>query len=467
LLLLAQGILPNQSDTLVSHPKVIGKISLEGNRITKANIIYREIIIKEGDTLSEKIFRSKIEQSRQNLMNTALFNFVNIDTVSDLNGSTSLKFKMTERWYLFPFPIFEIADRNFNTWLDHKDWRRVNYGGLLKWSNLRGRMEVLYLLIRFGYDERYRMTYDIPYINAKQTLGLAFTASVNQNHEVAYKTESNKQVFYRGESYMLRNTLFSTGLNYRPSIFKYYSAIIGYNRYDYNSKLTELNTTYAPTNAKQLNLFIGTLFFRNDHRDNKPYPINGYYADFNITTQLGSYNDNQNYTNGYLYSNLNIFNHFNQRWSWSAGTTFKISQKDNAPYFLNQALGFRRDYVRGYEYYVVDGGSYFLARANLKYNLIKPQVRYLKITGSEKFDKFHYAAYFNIFADMGEVFAPASSELQTAPFTKTGKPLNYTLLRGIGIGMDLVTYYDKVLRIEYSLNHFGQSGFFIHFDSSL
>jgi outer membrane protein assembly factor BamA len=464
---MSQGIQSSQSEGPSSHLKVIGKISLEGNRITKPNIIYREIIIKEGDTLSNSSFKNKLEQSRLNLLNTSLFNFVNIDTTTDISGTTTLKFKMTERWYLFPFPIFEIADRNFNTWLAHKDWRRVNYGGFIKWSNLRGRMEVLNLLIRFGYDERYRLSYDIPYINEKQTLGLAFVGSVNQNHEVSYMTENNKQVFYRGESYMLRNSQISTSINYRPSIFKYYSAIIGLNRFDYNSKLTELNSAYAPTNAKQLNLFVSTFYFRNDHRDSKPYPLKGYYADVNLTSQVGSYNNKQNYNNGYVNTNLSIYNLFNQRLSWSAGTTVRLSQNESAPYFLNQGLGFRRDYVRGYEYYVVDGGNFFLARANLKYNLVKPHVQYLKFTGTEKFDKFHYAAYFNIFADMGEVFSPVPNEEQITIIANTSKPLNYTLLRSIGVGLDLVTYYDKVLRLEYTVNHFGQGGFFIHFESSL
>jgi hypothetical protein len=266
---------------------------------------------------------------------------------------------------------------------------------------------------------------------------------------------------------MLRNSLISTSLNYRPSIFKYYSAIIAYNRFDYNSKLTELNSAYAPSNAKQLNMFVGTFYFRNDHRDNKSYPIKGYYADVNITSQIGNYNNKQNYNNGYLNTNLSIYRPFNQRFSWSAGTTIKLSQNESAPYFLNQGLGFRRDYVRGYEDYVIDGANFFLGRANLRYNLIQPRTRYFKLTGTEKFDKFHYAAYFNIFADMGEVFSPAPNEVQSSILTNNTKPLNYTLLRGIGLGLDLVTYYDKVLRIEYTVNHFGQGGVFIHFDSSL
>lgn len=468
LLLLSQENQPIQSTpTTIGHPKIIGKISLEGNRITRPKIIYREIIIKEGDTLTDSIFNTRLEQSRLNLLNTSLFNFVNIDKIADSSGVINLNFKVTERWYLFPFPIFEIADRNFNTWIDHRDWRRVNYGGFIKWSNLRGRMEVLNLLIRFGYDERYRLIYDIPYINSKQTLGLTFQASINQNHEVAYKTENNKPVFYRGENYLLKNYLITVGLNYRPSIFNIYSAIIGYNRFDYDKILSELNTSYAPANANQLKIIKGSLYFRNDHRDNKYYPIKGYFTDAEITAQKGIYSDNKKYSSAYLYANLNRYNRFSQRWSWSAGTTFKVSGNVNEPYFLNQGLGYHRDYVRGYEYYVIDGTNYFLVRSNIKYNLLKPQIKYLKITGTEKFDKIHYTAYFNIFADMGAVYSSLHNEAPSSITTNTIQSLNNKLLRGIGIGLDLVTYYDKVLRIEYSVNHFGQGGFFIHFDSSL
>jgi hypothetical protein len=34
---------------------------------------------------------------------------------------------------------------------------------------------------------------------------------------------------------------------------------------------------------------------------------------------------------------------------------------------------------------------------------------------------------------------------------------------GYGIGLDFVTYYDIVLRSEYSFNKFGEHGFFLHF----
>jgi hypothetical protein len=44
-----------------------------------------------------------------------------------------------------------------------------------------------------------------------------------------------------------------------------------------------------------------------------------------------------------------------------------------------------------------------------------------------------------------------------------GNQLPGTFLTGKGIGLDLVTYYEKVFRIEYSWNKNNEGGFFLHF----
>jgi outer membrane protein assembly factor BamA len=446
---------------------IIGKIILEGNKITRPHIINRELLLKQGDSLDLNMLDQRLKQSRLNLLNTALFNFVTIDTLSEENGNLNVKIKMIERWYLFPFPIFEIADRNFNSWVNHRDWRRVNYGGFLKWSNLRGRMESLNLLVRFGYDERYRILYDFPYINQKQTIGLTFMAALTQNHEVAYQTIDDKPLYYRGENYTLKYYTYSTTIDYRPSIFYTWLFTLSTNRYKYDSKLSELNSSYAPLLSNSLNFIQSTLLYRNDHRDNKAYPLRGFFTDIELTTQNGLFSNNDSYSNLYIKHNLMFAEKITPRWAWSAGTTFKISSNKKLPYFLDQGLGYKRDYVRGYEDYVIDGGRYVLGRSNIKYNLLKPTVKNLKITGSEKFDKIHYAVYFNIFADMGYVFATDKVTTEPLNSPSLNNNLQNTLLRGFGAGVDFVTYYDKVLRIEYTVNHYGKGGFFIHFETSL
>ena len=41
--------------------------------------------------------------------------------------------------------------------------------------------------------------------------------------------------------------------------------------------------------------------------------------------------------------------------------------------------------------------------------------------------------------------------------------LTNQLLFGRGISLDYVTYYDKMLRIEYGINRLGEKGIFLHF----
>ena len=41
---------------------------------------------------------------------------------------------LVERWYIWPYPILEISERNFNVWWDdfqssnYQDFSRFNYG---------------------------------------------------------------------------------------------------------------------------------------------------------------------------------------------------------------------------------------------------------------------------------------------------------------------------------------------------
>lgn len=69
---------------------IISKIELEGNKITKPSTIYRELLFHEGDTVylkdTQDLMKNvEIKQSRENLLNASLFNFVDFDWSDDLN----------------------------------------------------------------------------------------------------------------------------------------------------------------------------------------------------------------------------------------------------------------------------------------------------------------------------------------------------------------------------------------------
>ena len=53
-----------------------------------------------------------------------------------------------------------------------------------------------------------------------------------------------------------------------------------------------------------------------------------------------------------------------------------------------------------------------------------------------------------------------------APFNGERSTLSNEFLWGRGIGLDFVVFQDKVWQFEYSWNHLGEHGFFLHFEFS-
>mgnify|MGYP006139606093 FL=1 len=114
------------------------------------------------------------------------------------------------------------------------------------------------------------------------------------------------------------------------------------------------------------------------------------------------------------------------------------------------------DYVRGYEYYVVDGQSYWLSKTAAKYALIEKTTFDIPYVKMKQFNKSHYSLYLGVFSDLGYVIDNQNQEQNS---------INNSILWGKGIALDYVTYYDKLLRIEYSINALGEKGVFLHFSS--
>ncbi|MDQ4140011.1 MAG: hypothetical protein M3142_05755, partial [Bacteroidota bacterium] len=135
----AQNILGCPTD---SGQIEIGSILFEGNKITKDKILRAELDLKEGDQLNSSDLKKQLAANQLRLYNLQLFHWVRYIALCE-NGKLSLIFTLQERWYIWPVPIFSLADRNFNAWLYHNDWRRIDYGLHLLVKNFRGLNETL------------------------------------------------------------------------------------------------------------------------------------------------------------------------------------------------------------------------------------------------------------------------------------------------------------------------------------
>ena len=436
----------------------ISSITINGNKVTKNDIILREVVIAINSSYPAADLEQKIKESKENLINLKLFNFVEISYT--LTGEKAqLTIDVTERWYFWPYPVFEISERNFNTWWqefkasNYSDFSRLNYGLFLNWENFRGRNELIKLKLRKGFKEHYLFAYEIPYFNKKKTIGINTNFQLFRRKKSFYKTENDTLLYYtNNDEFTTKDYEFNTELLYRKGVHETHKLKFNYFLSDVDTVIINKNSNYLNNNSNSGSYSKLTYEFANENRDYIEYPLHGYYLHFEGTK----------YFEGT--SPVNHFeiigkaeNHIELKDRFFLGSSFKgkWSSDGNQPYFAQRGFGFD-DYVRGYEYYVVDGQDFWLSKTVLKYALIEKtnfDIPYVKM---KQFNKSHYSLYLGIFSDMGWVIDKHTYQDNT---------LSNSYLWGKGISLDYVTYYDKLLRIEFSVNHLGEKGVFLHFSN--
>lgn len=435
----------------------INSVTLIGNKKTKREIILRELIFHVSDSIQQNKINEAIQRSKENLLNTSLFNFVDIfykeeDTIIDVIIVVS------ERWYIWPLPIFELVDRNFNEWLLTKDFSRTNYGLNLIIYNFRGRNETLSFGFREGYTKKYSLQYTIPYISKNQKEGISFSVSYSRNHELAFSTLRNKLVYFNDDDAFVRKEFYASAqITFRRKLYNTFMLRAEYDDMQVHDSVPKLNPEYFTAKEKRQRYKGLTLFFKSDHRDLVSYPLHGTYFDVEYFQRgFDFFGDDIAQSN--FYSSFRYYTELRKNIFFATGIKGKFSGSSYQPYNITKALGYGRDYIRGYEYYVVNGQNFLLLKNNLKFRLLPTFVKKFSFIPSEKFSTIPFSFYLNAFYDIGYV------EDKQYFYTNT---LTNKLLPGYGIGIDFVSYYDIVFSVEYSINRFAEKDFFFHFIISI
>ena len=147
-----------------------------------------------------------------------------------------------------------------------------------------------------------------------------------------------------------------------------------------------------------------------------------------------------------------IFRQLSRKWFGEAIVRARLSLPGDVPYFFQSALGTKPDYVRGYEYYVVDGTHYGVLRIDVKHELFNRTFRGLPF---RYLPELPLRIYPKIFADAGAAHNPYPGN----------SFLHDRMLYAAGIGVDVVAAYDFKLRLEGAVNHLGQYGLYLHLNS--
>ncbi len=438
------------SDSLNEKHFRISKISIEGNKQTKEFIIKREITFNIGDSLSESELQFQIEKSKQNLLKTSLFNYVTIDSKYNSLQEAEINVLVEERWYTFPSFTLDYVERNFSEWLKQGDIARTNYGGAIVRHNFRGRNEKVKFSILLGYTKKFSLSYNNIIFGDKKQHYFGGEIALLRDDELTYKTENNKPVRYKNENrHILERRKATINYSYRPKFYNKHKVYLNYYQYFVDDTISILNDNFFSSSLNRFDQITLHYIFTQDKRDSKAYPLRGHKFEL-FFEQTSGISDKFSLT--YIKPKFKYHKELSKRFYYASGVTAKVSRISSNSYYNMRALGYD-DNLKGYEPFIIDGQHFLLVNNLFKTVVLPTRITEISFLPVKKFNKIHYAIYLNVYFDIGYVKNKYALPVNT---------LDNAFLYSYGLGFDLVTYYDKVFRVEYSINRNAVKGLYIH-----
>lgn len=465
-ILSAQSVIPGKESIEIPVPAienslsnhaasfVVRNIVIAGNKKTKPYIILRELPFKTGDQFLLQDLVKKFELAREQLMNTTLFHEVIVALKSFEGYNVDILVEVRERWYLFPIPYMKPVDRNFNQWLvDEKgSLDRLDYGLKLIYNNTTGRNDKLSAWLIEGYTQQLSFAYNRLYIDKSLKWGGGVKLSIGKTHDINYNTIGDKQVFLKDNNVYLLNFLNATAeLTYRPAIKTRHRFGLAYTVQNVSDTVLSLNPSYFSSGRHFVRfpeIYYSMSYFDVDYI---PYPTKGYTAGFTFDKKG-------------LNNIINVWQ-LSMRGSGSwhllrktyltlhSALTIKVPFKQ--PYFNQQLLGYGDMFIQGYEYYVIDGVAGGYLNATFSRELLNFHSNFLQKKRGESLH-IPIRIFAKIYGNTGYAYNPQPGQ----------NSLSNKMLYSGGLGIDIITFYDLVIKLEWTFNQLGQNGLFLHNQSS-
>lgn len=432
-------------------------IFLRGHKRTRSSVIFREMTFGKGDRIAADKLEDEVALTYSALMNTGLFASVEISYSDSLlgKGLETVTIDIRETWYIYPVPVFSLADRNFNVWWrdQGRSLNRVNLGGKLSYYNFTGRRDRFKIGFTTGYTREYEFGYRLPYLNKAGSIGISFDYSFKQRREQNYQTFNNQQVFYRDEeAFVYKNTSADLDLTYRRKLYVSHSLRIGYRSTEIADTIANvLNPAFLGDGRSSQAYFQMEYRYRNDRRDVRNYPWKGHYIEASLVKDgLGITNERRGFTAGVT---LRKFWPLSDKLSVNGGLGGKLSLiRSQQPFLENRAIGFGNNGIVGYQFYVVDGLDMAIWRFGIRRQLFDADIDLGKLVFIPAFRYIPLRVLLAFQFNQG---------IANAPFAGETNELNNTLLTGASLGLDVVLFYDMVGSLQYNHNHLGEGGVFL------
>ena len=425
---------------------VIGNIIITDNNRTKPYIIERELPFQQGDSVYLPELVQKFEIARQQLVNTRLFVEAVVALKSFRGYFVDIIIDVKERWYLFPLPYLKPIDRNLSEWARQGFGAdRLNYGFKFLQYNFTGRNDKLRFWLITGYTKQIQFQYDQPYADKTLKHGYKVGFSFSSNKEINYATINDQQRFTDTFSGIKKVYAFAE-YNYRPGLRTFHSLHIGFTHQQIDSNILRVNPKYYKDGKNKMDLPEISYSVNHYNVDYIPFPLTGWLGEGSILKR-GIRPNTEMWQLALKYIRavpLGRKLYFN----WQAQGT--IRYPFDQPFYNSQLFGYGDLYLRGLERYVIDGVAGIMARHTLRKEVLKFSVpTQLK---SSSHSRIPFTIYAKTYTDIG------FSYNKTFKDNSLANRMMYTA----GLGLDVVTFYDFIFRLDYSFNQLGQKGLFLH-----
>jgi len=437
-----------------STPFTVGDIYINGNKKTKPYIILRELTFKKGDSIHLPELVKAFELGHDRLINTLLFTNVVVSLKGFRGYVVDVQIDVIERWYIIPVPYFRPVDRNLTVWQEHHySLSRVNYGLKYTQNNFSGRNDDVVLWLITGYSRQAEIAYDQPYADKSLKHGFGFSIIYSENNQIDAITTNNQQYFINSDSIgyagKFLSTQFSLSLRYyyRPAIKTKHLFRIGFNSIKIDSAVTVYNPDYLNNGKRQVTYPEASYQVDYTNVDYIAYPLKGITVG-GVFLKRGT-NSDMNLWQLNLQSSESF--QLASKTYFSTQNMAVLKAPFNQPFYNQQLFGYGNFYLRGLEQYVIDGEAGFAARNTFLRQLfdfsLPTRIPFLGLY------RIPFRVMAKTYFDVGYVYNNNPDATNTL-----AKQLLYTE----GFGIDIVTSYDFVFRIEYSFNQLGQNGLFLH-----
>ena len=433
----------------------ISQIEIEGNAKTKAYIILRELPYQVGSIVIKDSLSLYNTLAKEQLINTSLFNDVNITTSIMDSTSVKIKINLSERWYFFPLPYFRWVDRNFSEWWNeqHHSLDRVNYGINLRQSNATGNNDRLTLGLITGYTHQAVVKYQFPFIDKKLRFGMGLGWQYFTQKELNTATNFDKQVFTKTIGDIQTGHRTNVNFFYRPNLFERLTVQLGYGNSTISDSALLVQPNYFPNHNKSFSYGDVGVNFSKTKFDYNAYPTQGNSIDFGIFQRFSNGANLSSFSLREVYAHRINRNNFYLIESSSVG---KLMTNQN--YLDSRLMGYGNMQMSGLEYYIIDGNAGTIAKA--EWHHLLGSYTLPKKTGFALADKINkhlpdikYRFWIKAFTNLGYAYSE---------HPVNNSKLSNTLLRTAGVGLDIISVYDLVIKIDYSVNQLGDKGVYLH-----